>query len=76
MSGSNPIEQDVHLTIEYDPDILLKYNESNYLDETNKYARELRTSDYALPMQSVEIKVGVDPVMKLVNCPSVLKKKR
>lgn len=73
VSGSNPIEQDVHLTIEYDPDILLKYNESNYLDETNKYARELRTSDYALPMQSVEIKAGVDPGYEVGKLPISIK---
>lgn len=62
VSGTNPIEQDVHLTVEDDPDLLTEYNYSHYMDETDKYAHELKKDqDYSLPTTAVEIKAGVDP---------------
>lgn len=73
VSGSNPIDQDVHLTVEYDPDILQKYNETNFLDETNKYARELKASNYTMSTQSVEIKVGADPGYEVGKLPISIK---
>lgn len=73
VSGSNPIDQDVHLTIEYDPDILQKYNETNFLDEMNKYARELSTKDYTMTTQSVEIKAGLDPDYEVGKLPISIK---
>lgn len=42
VSGTNPIDQDVHLTIEKDPELLTEYNYNTYMDETDKYARELK----------------------------------
>lgn len=59
VSGTNPIEQDVHLTVENDPDMITEYNFANYLDEEEKYAHSLE--DYSLPSYSVEIKSGVAP---------------
>lgn len=73
VSGSNPIDQDVHLAVEHDPDILQKYNETNYLDETNKYARELSAEDYTMTTQSVEIKAGVDPGYEVGKLPIIIK---
>lgn len=73
VSGSNPIDKDVQLSVEYDPDILLKYNELNFLDETNKYARELKANDYTMTTQSVEIKAGFDPGYEVGKLPISIK---
>lgn len=61
VSGTNPIDQDVHLTIEKDPELLTEYNYNTYMDETDKYARELKDGDYSLLSSIVEIKAGVNP---------------
>lgn len=61
VSGTNPIDQDVRLTVEKEPDLLTEYNYSNFMDETDKYARELNDEDYSLPSATVEIKAGVNP---------------
>ena len=61
VSGTNPIDQDVHLNIEKDPELLTEYNYNTYMDETDKYARELKDGDYSLLSSIVEIKAGVNP---------------
>lgn len=75
VSGSNPIEEDVHLTIEYDPDLLLKYNETNFLDEKSKYAHELDADDYSMSTQSVAIKAGASPNYEVGKLPIVIREK-
>lgn len=54
VSGTNPIDQDVHLTIEKDPELLTEYNYNTYMDETDKYARELKDGDYSLYLLSLK----------------------
>lgn len=61
VSGTNPIDQDVHLTVEKDPELLTEYNYSHFMDETDKYALALDEGAYSLPTTSVEIKAGVNP---------------
>ena len=51
----------MHLTIEKDPELLTEYNHNTYMDETDKYARELKDGDYSLLSSIVEIKAGVNP---------------
>lgn len=73
VSGSNPIDNDVHVTLEYDPDKLNEYNQTTYLDDEKKYAREVNTADYVLPTYSVEIKAGVDPTYEVGRLPIQIK---
>ena len=42
VSGTNPIDRDVNIVVEKDEDLLTKYNYSNYMDETDKYAHGLK----------------------------------
>ncbi len=60
VSGTNPIDQDVHLTIEKDPELLTEYNYNTYMDETDKYARAEGRGLFTLS-SIVEIKAGVNP---------------
>lgn len=61
VSGTNPIDQDVTLTVEKDPDLLMEYNYNTFMDESDKYAHELKDKDYSLLNPTVEIKVGENP---------------
>lgn len=58
VSGTNSIDRDVYITVEKDPDIVLNYNYATYMDETDKYAHELKEGEYSLPTTSAEIKSG------------------
>ncbi len=73
VSGTNPIDQDVHLTVESDLDLLTEYNYTRYMDETDKYARALQEEDYSLPITSVEIKAGADPSYEVGKLPVKIK---
>lgn len=73
ISGSNPIDSDVHVILEHDPDILDNYNMTIYLDDESKYARELDASGYVLPTYSVDIKAGVDPAYEVGKLPIQIK---
>lgn len=73
ISGSNPIDKNVHLSVEYDPEMLYNYNNSNFLDETEKYAHELDSKDFELAMEYVDIKVGADPNYEVGKLPIIIK---
>lgn len=61
VSGSNPIDQDATLVVEKEPDLLMEYNYNTFMDESDKYAHELKDEDYSLLNPTVEIKAGVNP---------------
>lgn len=56
VSGTNPIDDDVHIRIELAPTLVEDYNFANYADETEKYAHILKEDEYELPTDKVEIK--------------------
>ena len=73
VSGSNPIDSDVHVMLEHDPEILDNYNMRIYLDDKSRYARELDAFSYILPTYSVEIKAGDDPAYEVGKLPVQIK---
>lgn len=64
--GTKPVNHDVTVTLERDPDLLKKYNYTNFdLDET-KYAKELDPSRYKIENYTAVLKVGSqDPYVKV-----------
>lgn len=56
VSGTNPIDSDVKIEVEKDENLLLTYNSNVYMDETDKYAREIKDTDYTMASSIVEIK--------------------
>lgn len=60
VSGTNPIDHDVTVEVERDADVLTQYNYTKYMDETDKYAKELTTDDYSLESSTVGISTSTD----------------
>lgn len=73
VSGTNPIEFDVHATVEYDPDALINYNQTTFLENKSKYAWELDASKYEIPNYSVEIKAGANSSYEVGKLPVQIK---
>lgn len=61
VSGTNPIDEDVHLTVEKASDILAVYNDLKFQDEKEKYAHELKAGEYSFPSINVDIRAGENP---------------
>lgn len=60
VSGTNPIDKDVTINIEHDDDILSKYNYTKYMDETEKYAKEIPAGDYTIESYTIGISSSTD----------------
>ena len=73
VSGTNPRDRDVNIVVEKDEDLLTKYNYSNYMDETDKYAHGLKETDYTLSSSSVTIKAGAELKDQIGKLPITLK---
>lgn len=58
VSGSNSIEKDVSVTLEYDEELLQEYNLLSYDLDKEKYAKELDKSRYTIDNYTVTMKVG------------------
>lgn len=64
--GTLAIDHDITVKLERDPDVLGKYNYSNFDLDESKYAKELDPSKYHIPDYTVVLKVGSqDPYVKL-----------
>ncbi len=61
VSGTNPIDDDVTIEIEEKPELVDSYNESTYMDETDKYAIKLSDTDYEIPSKKIIIEAGKNP---------------
>lgn len=58
VGGSNSIEKDVTVTLEYDDKLLEEYNLLSFDLEKDKYAKELDKSRYTIDNYTVTMKVG------------------
>lgn len=58
VGGSNPIEKDVTVTLEYDGQLLQEYNLLNFDLEKQKYAKELDKSKYTIDSYTITMKAG------------------
>lgn len=60
VSGTNPIDKSVTLSVKRDSSILPKYNVDSYADATDKYAHELSLGTYSFDQAIVSIPAGGD----------------
>lgn len=58
VGGTLAIDQDITVTLERDPDVLDKYNYSNFDLDKSKYAKELNPSKYSIENYTVVLKAG------------------
>lgn len=66
VGGTLAIDQDITVKLEQDPDLLGKYNYSNFDLDESKYAKELSPSRYRIENYTVVLKANSeDPYVKL-----------
>lgn len=66
VGGTNMLDHDITVTLEKDPDVLSKYNHSNFDLDESKYAKELKPERYKIASYTTVLKAGSqDPYVKV-----------
>lgn len=61
VSGSNPVDKNVTIEIAEKPELIDRYNQANYMDDTDRYIKPLPDNSYEIPSKTITIEAGKNP---------------